>query len=133
MPSSPAQSVFEGEHEEHEAEVEEEEEAEEQVEVEDQESEAEEQILGADAIKRLIKEEVAKSTSVQAEEVPSFGDSVARESQAHQAILEQLRPLYPQIRGFITQTLKRCLSSMPLAFRTRMVSGLSLNQLCIIL
>ena len=44
---------------------------------------------------------------LKAEEVPSFGDSVARESQAHQAILEQLRPLYPQIRGFITQTLKR--------------------------
>ena len=35
---------------------------------------------------------------VQPEEVIPFGDSVAKESPAHQAILEQLRPFYPQIR-----------------------------------
>ena len=36
--------------------------------------------------------------SVQPEEVIPFGDSVAKESPAHQAILEQLKPFYPQIR-----------------------------------
>ena len=85
VPSSSARSAFEDEHEEHEAEVEE-------------EAEAEEQPLGENAIKRLIQEEVAKVSSAQAEEVPSFGDTVASESQAHQAILEQLRPFYPQIK-----------------------------------
>ena len=89
MPSSSvhesAWSGFEDEHEEHDAEVEE-------------EAVAEEQPLGENAIKRLIQEEVAKVSAAQAEEAPSFGDTVASESQTHQAMLEQLKPFYPQIR-----------------------------------
>ena len=40
---------------------------------------------------------IARPLDPPVEEVP-FGDMVANESLAHQAILEQLRPFYPQIR-----------------------------------
>ena len=45
------------------------------------------------------------------EEIP-FGDMVANESLAHQAILEQLRPFYPQIRRVRNSATQSILSSV---------------------
>ena len=59
----------------------------------------EEQHQRDERLRRLFREEMAMARPLElpVEEIP-FGDMVANESLAHQAILEQLRPFYPQIR-----------------------------------
>ena len=64
---------------------------------------------------------IARPLEPPGEEIP-FGDMVANESLAHQAILEQLRPFYPQIRRVInsaTLQLKRIPSNMLLVILTQ--------------
>ena len=59
----------------------------------------EEQHQRDERLRRLSREEMAMARPLEppVEEIP-FGDMVANESLAHQAILEQLRPFFPQIR-----------------------------------
>ena len=63
----------------------------------------EEPSQGEENLRRIVREELAARAAMASpvappgEEIP-FGELVASESQAHQEILEQLRPFYPQVK-----------------------------------
>ena len=51
-----------------------------------------------EVVRRMVREEVARARGEDPPVEEAYGDAIAKESMAYQAILEQLKPFYPQIR-----------------------------------